>query len=467
MIGGRSPMDGVDAAWLRMDRPTNPMIINGVFVLQTPCPLARLRTLFSRHFLAHARFRSVPVQETIGGSWLEDPYFDIEAHVGRTPLPRGAGQAELEALVGQLSNATLDPRRPLWRVDLVPHYGRGSAVIIRIHHCYADGIAMVGVIMGLTTAARDGTPTDPEPWPHPLAPDGGLTSWLLPAAHWLGQALPAGASLLETGLKWLGHPLEALGGARDAAAIATEMGRLLLLPDEPDSPLRGELGLTKRVAWAPPLPLAEVRTIAHALDCTINDVVLSVVAGALGRYLGELGRDTAGLALRAALPVNLRHDDAPPLGNRFGLALLDLPVGVAQPFERLHAVQQGMRTLKHSQQPAAVLATLAALGHLPATAQDLAVEALSKKATLVVSNVPGPREPLYLGGCRVSDMHFWVPQSGSVGLGVSILSYAGEVHFGLIADARLVPEPHRIVDAFGAEFERLLLLTLLGVATLS
>lgn len=466
MIGQRTPMDGVDAAWLRMDRPTNPMIINGVFVLAGRCPLRRLRALFARHFLAHARFRSVPMQETIGGSWLEDPYFDIEAHVGSTPLPAGAGQAELEALVARLASRTLDPRRPLWRVDLVPHYGRGSAVIIRIHHCYADGIALVKVILGLTTATAGGVPLDPEP-PATSAPDAGLGGWLAPAAHWLGQALPAGAGLLETGLKWLGHPLDALGDARQAASIATEIGRLLALPDEPPSPLHGELGIEKSVAWAPPLPLAEVRTIAHALGCTINDVLLSAVAGTLGRYLAERGVPTDGLNVRAALPVNLRREDAPPLGNRFGLMLVDLPVGIAHPFERLYAVQAAMRALKDSNQPAAVLATLAAMGHLPATAQDLAIEVLSRKASAVISNVPGPRERLYLGGCHVTDMHFWVPQSGSIGLGISILSYAGAVHFGLIADAGLIADPHRVVDAFGAEFERLLLLTLLGAATVS
>ncbi len=466
MIGTRTPMDAVDAAWLRMDRATNPMVINGVFILERRCTLVRLRSLFSRHFLAHARFRSVPVQEAIGGSWLEDPDFDIAEHVSRTPLPAAAGQADLEALVARLATASLDPRRPLWHVDLVPHYGRGCAVIIRIHHCYADGIALVGVILGLTTTSPSAEPTDPEP-PAATAPEAGLVGWLSPAAHWLGQALPIGGSLVEAGLKWLGHPLDALGDTRQAASIATEMGRLLALADDPQTPLRGELGLAKRIAWAPPLPLAEVRTIAHALGCTINDVLLSVIAGTLGRYLDQAGWPTTELCVRAALPVNLRRNEASPLGNQFGMVLLALPLGVAHPFERLYAVQAAMRELKDSGQPAAVLATLAALGHLPAAAQDLAIEMLSRKASLVISNVPGPRERLYLAGCRVSDLHFWVPQSGSLGLGISILSYAGEVHFGLMSDARLIDDPHRIVDAFGAEFERLLLLTLLGAATVS
>ena len=346
----------------------------------------------------------------------------------------------------------------------MPRYGAGSAIVFRIHHCYADGIALVGVILSLTTPTPDAAPEPlPVPAPAPDEPMAGLPgAGLLPALARLGEAIPGSAMLIETGLRWLGHPLEALGEARDAAAIAAEVGRLLTLPDEP--PLRGPLGQPKHVAWAPPIPLGEVRTIAHALGCTINDVLMSVVAGTLGRHLEAAGLDTESVSLRAALPVNLRRPGAPPLGNRFGLVLLGLPVGVEHPFERLYAVQAAMRALKDSRQPVAVLATLAALGHLPASAEDLAVEALSRKASAVVSNVPGPRTPLYLCGQRVLDMHFWVPQSGSIGLGISILSYAGAIHFGLIADRGLVPDPHRIVDEFGAEFERLLLLTVLGAA---
>jgi WS/DGAT/MGAT family acyltransferase len=444
-----------------MDRPTNPMVIHGVVVLDGRCTLARLRRVVRTRFLAHARFTRVPLAETIGGSWHEDPDFDLKAHVGTVSLARGADQDALEALIGRLAGEPLEARRPRWRIDLVPHYGGGSAVVFRIHHCYADGIALVRVILSLTTPTPGGEPLA-EPLPEAPAADPDLG--LLPVLRWVGAAIPGGSTLVETALRWLGHPLEALGEVRDAAAIAAEVKRLLALADDPPGPLRGPLGATKRVAWAPPVPLAEVRTIAHALGCTINDVLMSVVAGTIDRYLESVGDAARGQSLRAALPVNLRREGAPPLGNRFGLVLLPLPVGIAHPFERLYAVQAAMRTLKDSRQPVAVLATLAALGHVPAAAEDLAVETLSRKASMVISNVPGPRETIYLCGQRVRDMHFWVPQSGSIGLGISVLSYAGDVHFGVIADAALVPDPHALVDAFGPEFERLLLLTVLGAA---
>ncbi|MCZ8132658.1 MAG: wax ester/triacylglycerol synthase family O-acyltransferase [Steroidobacteraceae bacterium] len=466
-------MSSIDTAWLRMERRTNPMVIVSVIVLGERCTLADLRGLVAERFLQHARFRAVPVDEGIGGTWVDDPYFELEAHVGEV-RPAGPSQADLEALVGELASSALDPRRPLWRFDLVPEYGHGSAVVLRIHHCYADGIALVKMFLGLTTrtpedTARPGAPTLEDVH----AEDDALLPWLRslvgPATAFLGQALRDGEFLVETGLHGLLHPLEALGSAQKAAGVAGgvagEFAALLRLPDDPRSPLRGTLGTRKQVAWAPPVALAEVRTVARALGCTINDVVMSIVAGTLGRYLRSLGHDTTDLTVRAAVPVNLRPPDEPPcLGNRFGLAFLDLPIGMQHPLERLYAVRRYMRELKGSQQPAAAFVVLSALGYLPAPVQGLAVDTLSRKASAVVSNVPGPRERLYLCGRPIDEMYFWVPQSGSIGLGISVLTYVDEVLFGVVADRTLLPEPHRIVDGFAAEFERLLLLTLLGAA---
>ena len=461
-------MDSIDAAWLRMDKRTNPMVINGVWVLDGPITLEALKGLVRERFLIHERFRSVPVEEAIGGVWVEDPYFDLDAHVGLIRLPPGAGQAELEALCSDLASTGLDPRRPPWRFDLVPEYGAGSAVITRTHHCYADGIALVRVVLGMTTTAPGGEPPPPEPLAEqPHAGDDFALPWLAPllgpAGRWLGEAVAGGSGLVEAGLKRVTHPLAVLDEAKHVADMAGELASILKYSDDPATPLRGELGARKQVAWAPPLPFEEVRTVAHALGCTVNDVLMSVIAGTLGRYLASRGVATEGLTLRGTLPVNLRPaTDPPSLGNRFGLVLLELPVGVVHPLKRLYAVHEAMHALKHSAQPPAAFATLAVLGSLPAMVQDLAMEVLTRKSSAVISNVPGPREPMYLCGQRIREQFFWVPQSGSIGLGISVLTYCGEVQFGIIADRGLIPAPHQIVDGFAAEFERLVLLTVLG-----
>ena len=243
-----------------------------------------------------------------------------------------------------------------------------------------------------------------------------------------------------------------------------ELAKVLALPDDPASPLRAALSGEKCVAWSEPLDLREVKTVSRALGCTVNDVLMATVAGTLGAYLREeRGFDTAGVVLRASVPVNLRAaEEAMTLGNKFGLMFVGLPVGVANPLQRAYAMHDTMRELKGSLQPQLTLTVLGTLGMMPAVVQGPAIELFSRKGSLVASNVPGPQTSLCICGQRISEMYFWVPQSGSIGVGVSILSYAGKVFFGLIADRACVPEPQRVVDRLGAEFEQLLLAATVG-----
>jgi len=238
---------------------------------------------------------------------------------------------------------------------------------------------------------------------------------------------------------------------------------MLLMPDDSPTRLKGKPIGSKRVAWGEPLPLDQVKAIGKALGCSINDVLLACVAGAIGGYLRDLGDDTTGKEIRAMVPVNLRPlEKAYKLGNQFGLVFLELPIGIRDPLERLFAVHAAMMLLKGSYQPVLTLGLMAALGRLPASVESAAIDLLSTKASAVATNVPGPQQPLYLAGGRIGRIIFWVPQSGAIGLGLSILSYAGQVQFGLIADAERVPDPTTVTAFFTAEFERLVLSVLLG-----
>jgi WS/DGAT/MGAT family acyltransferase len=194
----------------------------------------------------------------------------------------------------------------------------------------------------------------------------------------------------------------------------------------------------------------------------VNDVLLASVAGALGAYLAACGDAVAGVEVRAIVPVNLRRSGAEQqLGNRFGLVPLSLPVGMANPFERVYAVRARMASLKGSYVAPVSLALLEVMGLLPRPVQQEVLDLLVNKATAVMTNVPGPQQPLYFAGRLVEEIMFWVPQTGNIGVGVSILSYNGGVQFGLITDARLVPDPERIIARFRAEFDKLLLALLM------
>ena len=206
-----------------------------------------------------------------------------------------------------------------------------------------------------------------------------------------------------------------------------------------------------------------MKAVGRACGCTVNDVLMAAAAGALRSYMRERGEALEGMSLRATVPVNLRPlEHAKKLGNHFGLVFLDLPVGEDNPLRRLQRVAECMDQLKQSRQAIMAYGLLAALGIAPQPLQEIALELFSRKASAVATNVPGPQQPLYMAGCTVREIMFWVPQTGSIGLGLSILSYRGKVHFGLIADARLVPDPDAVVRRFGEEFEKLLYLALMG-----
>jgi WS/DGAT/MGAT family acyltransferase len=214
------------------------------------------------------------------------------------------------------------------------------------------------------------------------------------------------------------------------------------------------------VAWAEPLSLDEVKGVSKAFGCTVNDVLIAAVSGAFRQYMISVGDDPDELPdIRATVPVNLRPlEHAQELGNHFGLVFLSLPLSIDNPLERLYAVNDRMNELKSSKQAAVTLGFLGALGLGPSAVQKPVLDLLSQKATAVLTNVPGPQQPLYLAGAKLKELMFWVPQNGSVGLGISILSYNGQVFFGLISDHRLLAEPSEVISRFNSEFEKLLYL---------
>jgi diacylglycerol O-acyltransferase len=331
-------------------------------------------------------------------------------------------------------------------------------LIMRIHHCYADGIALVQVLLSMTDS--DDKPhkanTLGKTW---LKEDGKAVDARMGA---IGRYMKMGEDLLGKGMDLYRDPSIASVVAKEGAEIARELAFALSLSDDPETVLRGRLGVRKRVAWAPPIPLEDVKAISRVFDATVNDILMASMAGALRSYMIDRGEDVDGLIIRATVPVNLRPlEHAKKLGNHFGLVFLDLPVGEPHPVNRLLSVTECMTQLKHSRQAIVAFGLLATIGMLPPAIQQLALELFSRKATTVATNVPGPQMPLYMAGVKIKEQMFWVPQTGSIGLGVSILSYNGNVHFGLIADAKLIPDPDAVIKRFIPEFEKLLYIALM------
>ncbi len=461
----RVPMASIDAAWLGMEDPTNLMMVTGVMALAGPVDRKRLRLLLDRRLRPFRRFHQKVVRPRSRGSrphWQDDEQFEIDNHVSHVGLPAPGGDAELRDIVSDLMSVPLDFSKPLWHMHVIdgyePHELRGNAVssrgplnrgssvvLARVHHSIADGIALVRVMLSLT----DESP-NPKPTRAPIkeaAPGFRLPLDWLPAA--VGRGLAGGQELIA-------NPDRALDIARIGVQGAYRLGRIVLLPPDPPTPFKGQLGRRKRAAWSEPVPLDDFKAIGKTFGATVNDVLVATATGALRRYMEKRGQRTAGIAIRASVPVNLRPaDQAHEMGNAFGLVFLTLPIGIADPARRLRAIKKEMDELKGSPEALVSFGVLSLMGLAPVEVEQLGLRFFGSKATAVLTNVPGPREPLYMAGRKIDKVMFWVPQSGHMGLGISILSYAGGVMLGIATDAGLVPDPERIVEAFKVEFEAL------------
>ena len=478
-------MSKVDTAWLRMDCEANLMMIVGVWQLAPGVKHAAVCERIEASLLRYDRFKQRVMEDTAGATWVMDRNFDLANHVVLEKLPKpakGLGtnqQPALQDRVAKLATQRLNPKRPLWQISLIEDYTgpdgvRGSAMIVRIHHCIADGIALISVTMSLVDGGAPPPERHQKTATHTGAEDWITETLLKPFTDITVKALGAVGEGAARSLGMLGDPKKGMSegfekgvhGSMDMAKVLLQVikdgAALALMPDDSKTRLKGKPGGLKKVAWCEPIPLDEVKAVGKALNCSINDVLLSCVAGALGEYLKAQGDDVTGQEIRAMVPVNLRPlDQAHKLGNRFGLVPLVLPIGLKNPIERVYEVRRRMAALKGSYQPLLAFSLLAVAGLLIKPAQEMLLSLFAKKTTAVMTNVPGPREKLKFCGATLEQSMFWVPQSGDVGLGVSILSYGGGVQFGVITDSLLCPEPQHIIDEFVPEFAKLSIVTLM------
>lgn len=416
-----------DAIWLQ-ETPENLMVINAVLILDR-MDLGTFRKTFQERLLDGepgqrlTRLRSRIVGRGTAAHWEVDPDFHVDRQLfapeGEEPTTLDA----LQAFVGQEASRPLPPDRPPWQFQLVEHFeGDASALVVRIHHSVADGMALVSLMFTL----MDPLGPDPEGRSLHLRPSG-------------GSRAGAGLAALRIGL----------------GAPGVLLSRLLWRADR--HALHGpKLSGRKQVAWTAPLDLRVVKQAKDRLRATVNDVLMASVSGALTRFL----EPTAGPALkdlRVSMPVNVRPLHEPlVLDNRFAAVPLKIPAGLMTLERRIEAVKATMDELKRSAAPVVVFGLQRALlALLPEVASRGLIDFLANKCTAVVTNVPGPQQDISLAGRRVRGMLFWVPQRADIGIGISILSFAGKVQVGVMADASLMEDPHHLVHAFEAEFEAL------------
>lgn len=443
----RESLNNIDTAFLHLDDPTNLMMITGVMIFKSPIDFERLTDTVEARLLSMARFRQRVVWPRLGRGnpyWEDDPDFDKRYHLQRATLPSPGGQAVLQDAVSLLASTPLDLSKPLWQFHLIENYAECCALVMRFHHCIADGTSLIHVILSLTDARPD------VPWPivpsrHSRPSQGSRSPRFKP----LGRVAQEGIDLLS-------KPSRLIELREAVQEAAGDLGRFLLQKPDPDTVLNGELGVSKRAAWSEAVPLAEIQTVRSRLGGTVNDVLLTVATGALRRYMQSRGDAVDQISIRAAVPVDVRTEDAMRgLGNQVGAVFVTLPVSIADPACRLSELQRRMDELKESQEAPVFSFLLNALGMAPPQIANTLIGTFSTRGSLVMTNVRGPKERRYLAGSPLDALLPWAPTTGCIGVALSILSYAGEVRVGLLTDAGLVPDPEAILEAFHTEFEAL------------
>ena len=453
------PMSNVDAAWLHMESPTNLMLIVGVMSFYEKLEFSELKELIEDRLLPFERFRQKAVTSAVPGvgpRWVDDPYFNLRSHLQRVALPDPGGQKELQEMVSTIMSTPLDFSKPLWQFQYIENYRGGSALVVRIHHCIADGIALIRVLLSLTDDSPSGSPKSRRTRRKRKPLGGGfwLPEVVNDAVYSVGRIT---ARMVDKTLETLTDPARAAQMVTEGAKGTGVLARLATMPADPDTIFKGELTTAKRCAWSEVLSLDKVKAYSKAQGATINDVLLTGVTGAIRRYMIGRKAEVNGLNIRAVVPVNLRPEsDVIKLGNKFGLVFLALPVGIADRGERLVELKRRMDKIKTSSEPMVIYAILNAVGLTGPKVESVALQLFGSKATGVMTNLPGPREEIFLAGKAMRSMMFWVPQSARLGLGVSILSYAGQVRLGVATDSGLVPDPESIIEAFHEEMKSMM-----------
>jgi WS/DGAT/MGAT family acyltransferase len=364
--------------------------------------------------------------------WVDDPHFNAAYHVRHTALPAPAGEAELRRLAGRVFSQQLDRAKPLWEIWLVDRVGEDRfALVTKTHHALVDGVSGVDI----ATVLFDLEPDPPEPDPPPA---------------WYPRPEPSGASLMADAVTDVaGLPLDAARAVtralrapdRAGEEAARAVGGIAAMASAavsgaPSSPLNVRIGPHRRFAWVD-ADLGQFKAIKGALGGTVNDVVLSVVTGALRAHLLRRGREPSDLELKAMVPVSVRAEaERGALGNRVAAMYAPLPVYAGDPLERFRVIHAAMGDLKQSGQAvgAEVLTKLAGVAAPTVLDQAARLVARQRFFNLTVTNVPGPQVPLYVLGRRMTAIYPQVPLVLNTALGIAIMSYAGRIDFGLLGD---------------------------------
>jgi diacylglycerol O-acyltransferase / wax synthase len=441
-MGVTDRLTGLDSSFLHLERDGTQMHVASTTLFEGPAPpYVEFRDHIESRLHLVPRFRQKLRFVPFGQGrpvWVDDPHLNLAYHVRHTSLPEPGSEQQLRTLAARIFSQQLDRSKPLWEIWLIEGLKGGRfAIVGKTHHAMVDGVSGVDITTVLYDAEKepDETPMPPEGWtPQPEPND----------AELLAEALVERAIYpreIARGLRWIVRgPRRALRKAADAAIAAGTFAWTGIAA--PQSPFNFDIGTHRRFTWVR-ASLADIKQVKNELGGTVNDVILTAVAGGLGRYMRSRGHPTAELELRAMVPVSVRTaEQRGALGNQVTAMMASLPVWCDDPKRRMEIVRQSMGDLKQSKQAvgASLLTQLADFAPPTIAGQAARLQSRQRFFNLVVTNIPGPQFPLYLMGRRMERVFPMVPLAKNQGVCIGIMSYDGQVNFGLIGDYDGMPD---------------------------
>jgi WS/DGAT/MGAT family acyltransferase len=487
------PISKSDLTWLNMDEPTNLMVVNGLMWFHGEPDWQVVREivqerLVERYSVMTSRARKV------GGDWVwePDPDFDLDRHIRHTTLPEPGDRAAAQDYVSGRISRALDRKHPLWEFDFITGFVNengepGSLILARFHHVLADGIRIVQLILGMCdvegdvappAVGRKGGPGNPVKMAAGAAKGvaGNAASFAKDTAAAALRAVPQIPGKVTSlrrdsfykGYEWAVKPTQvtdavsalssqdntALNSWRSASRLALWGHESRLVADQAP-------GVDKRVGWVAGMNLDQVKAVGAAHNATVNDVLLAAVSLGVTEYLHQRGREVPS-DTNFMIPISLKPIDMSlpkELGNHFAVVMFPMPLGLVNVDALLIEIRERMARIKNSAEAMMVFGIQRAVAETPQTIGKNLTRLVANKSVGILTNVPGPRAPIFLAGHEVAGVLGWVPTSSDQSIGLCIFSYNGEVNIGIATDAGIIPDPDHLGECIKAGFAEMIATT--------
>ena len=441
------PLRKIDHMMWDVNMPNSLVTVTGMMTFDKKVSIKKLSKIIENRLLKFERFHKKVILKNKKPMWHLDEAFNLTSHIHHIALPAPGNYSALQQVISDLISQPLDESKPLWQVHLIDNYKGGSVVLWRLHHAIGDGIALIKVVFSLTGATKADSLLEKldekleKREKHTLKKD-------------LGDLFHTGQGLLHEAQELIKNPEQMKDTLLESWNITKEIGRLFLGDSVQDTIYKGNLGCSKKAAWSEPISLFTIKDIGKQYQATVNDILLALITGALRRHLIK-HKQPVDKCIRIVVPVNIRKkEEKIRIHNKIGMLSIELPVHVNDVKKRIKYIREKTELLKHSIEPVLIYNLLNILADvIPTALEQKFSDFIGTKIAGVVTNVPGPKNVIFLAGEKVNDIMFWVPQTSPLGIGVSIISYNNKVCLGVVTDTNLVNQPDEIISGYYKEFE--------------